>query len=41
MCSCNKLQLIWRNSDYGTEFAQKLASDKNIGKINVKFEITI
>ena len=41
MCPCNKFQLIWRTSDYGTEFAQKIVSDKNIGKINIKFEITI
>ena len=41
MCACTKFQLIWRTSNFGTKFAQKNVSDKNVGKINIKFEIRI
>ena len=36
-----KFQLTWRTSDFGTKFAQKNVSDKNFGKINIKFEMII
>ena len=38
MYPCTKFQLIWRTSDFGTKFAKKNVSDKNFGKINIKFE---
>ena len=41
MCPCTKFQLIWRASDFGTKFAQKSVSDKNFGKINIRFEMRI
>ena len=41
MCPCTKFQLIWRTSDFGTNFVQKNLSDKNFGKINIKFEMRI
>ena len=41
MYPCTKFQLIWRTSDLGTRFKQKNVSDKNFGKINMKFEIRI
>ena len=41
MCPCSKFHLILRNLDFGTKFALKNVSDKNVGKINIKFEIRI
>ena len=41
MCPCTKFQLICRTSDLGTKFVQKNVSDKNFGKINIKFEMKI
>ena len=41
MCSCIKIQLIWRASDFGTKFAQKDMSDKIFDKINFKIIISI
>ena len=41
MYPCTKFQLIWRTSDFGTKFAQKNVSDKNFGKVNIKFEMRI
>ena len=41
MYPCTKVQLIWRTSDFGTEFAQKNMNDKNFGNIKIKFEIRI
>ena len=41
MYPCTKFQLIWRTSDFGTNFAQENMNNKNFGKINIKFEIRI
>ena len=41
MCPCTKFQLIWRTSDFWTKFDQRNVSDKNFGKINIKFEMRI
>ena len=41
MHPCTKFQLVWRTSDFGTDFAQKNINDKNFGKIKIKFEIRI
>ena len=41
MCTYTKFQLIWRTSDFGSNFAQKNMSVKNFGKINIKFEMRI
>ena len=41
MYPCTKFQLIWRTSDFGTEFVQKNTNDKIFGKIKIKFEIRI
>ena len=35
MYPCTKFQLIWRTSDFGTEFVQKNTNDKNFGKIKI------
>ena len=36
-----KFRLIWRTSNFGTKFTQKNVSDKNFGKIKIKFEMRI
>ena len=41
MHSCAKFQLVSRTLDFGTKFAQKNVSDKNFGKISIKFEMRI
>ena len=41
MYPCTKFHLIWITSDFETKFAQKNASDKNFGKINIKFKMRI
>ena len=35
MYQCNKFQLIWRASDFGTKFTQKDMNGKNFEKINI------
>ena len=41
MYPCTKFQLIWRASDFGTKFTKKNVSDKNFGKITIKFGMRI
>ena len=41
MYPCTRFQLIWRTPDSGTKFALKNMNDKNLGNINIKFEIRI
>ena len=41
MCPCTKFQLFGGTSDFGAKFAQKNVSEKNFGKINIKFEMRI
>ena len=36
MYGCTKFQLIWRASDFGTNYAQNIINYKNVEKINIK-----
>ena len=41
MYDSTKFQLVWRTSDFGTNYAQKNMNDKNFEKRNIKTEISI
>ena len=36
MYTCTNFKLIWRTSDFGTDFAQKDITEKNFEKLNFK-----
>ena len=41
MYACPKFQLMWRTSDLGTKFIQRIMNDKNFVKISIKIVISI